>query len=455
MYSPSSQPQPQPQLQMDPCRYSPPHSLTKYQVEASNLQHLPSQGASSSLSSENGPRISFTHHQALSRQAEEHDLIKDAESRHDLEYDEDTPLVDWDKVLSWKSWMKMKYIPWYIAFIIISVAVVLMTLYHEEILEWLKPAATWMKDLPGGWTIPIGILFVISFPPLGGHEIIILLCGFVWGLWVGFGIVSAGTFLGEVGNFYAFRYCFQSRARKIEKKDLTYACLSHVIREGGFLIALVVRFSAIPGHFTTIVFSTCGMNIWIFSLAAALSLPKQLIIVYLGVILAQSGEKTSKSKWISRIVLVISFLVTILAAWWIWRKMKLARPAVIREWKEKERMNLVSIQPEAHPAFGSSVDSVDVMLSVAEEQEQDRYARYAQANRAQEAESRIQPGYNIEYIYPGELGKATQKPVPNKNLYSTGPHDLPVNASRVESNVPYSVGYSDPFQTGVGRDNRI
>ena len=52
-----------------------------------------------------------------------------------------------------------------------------------------------------GWLVPIAVLFVISFPPLFGHEIVAVLCGLVWGLWIGFGIVCAGTFLGEVGNF--------------------------------------------------------------------------------------------------------------------------------------------------------------------------------------------------------------------------------------------------------------
>lgn len=36
---------------------------------------------------------------------------------------------------------------------------------------------------------------------LFGHEIVAILCGLVWGLWIGFGIVAAGTFIGEVGNF--------------------------------------------------------------------------------------------------------------------------------------------------------------------------------------------------------------------------------------------------------------
>jgi len=36
---------------------------------------------------------------------------------------------------------------------------------------------------------------------LFGHEIVAILCGLVWGLWIGFAVVAAGTFLGEVGNF--------------------------------------------------------------------------------------------------------------------------------------------------------------------------------------------------------------------------------------------------------------
>jgi uncharacterized membrane protein YdjX (TVP38/TMEM64 family) len=50
-----------------------------------------------------------------------------------------------------------------------------------------------MKNLPGGWGIPIAVLVILNFPPLFGQEIVCLLCGLVWGLWWGFGIVAAGT----------------------------------------------------------------------------------------------------------------------------------------------------------------------------------------------------------------------------------------------------------------------
>lgn len=97
----------------------------------------------------------------------------------------------------------------------------------------------------------------MSFPPLFGGEVVCLLCGLVWGLWVGFAIVCAGTFLGEVsyvegtrsfgtankvdvmqkmGNFFLFKYTLRGYAAKLERKNLNYALMAHVIREGGFKV---------------------------------------------------------------------------------------------------------------------------------------------------------------------------------------------------------------------------
>ncbi|KZT51734.1 hypothetical protein CALCODRAFT_503146 [Calocera cornea HHB12733] len=259
----------------------------------------------------------------------------------EMEEEEDGgSLFDFKKMKSWRFWLRKEWIPWYIIGLLLVVLTALMTIYHKQIVQWLTPAATWMRDLPAGWVIPVVILFVISFPPLFGHEIVAVLCGVVWGLWIGFGIVALGTFLGEVGNFYAFKYCCHSRSEKHERSTPWYACLARVVREGGFKIALIARLSAIPGHFTTAVFATCGMSIWVFCLAAALSLPKQFVTVYLGYILQQSGEGNSEptsSKIISDVIVAISILITVFAAWYIWHKMQQVRPEVMREMRRQKR----------------------------------------------------------------------------------------------------------------------
>lgn len=45
---------------------------------------------------------------------------------------------------------------------------------------------------------------------------------------------------------------------------------------------------------TTAIFATCGMNVFVFLIAAILSSPKQFITVYLGVLLQESGTGMPK-----------------------------------------------------------------------------------------------------------------------------------------------------------------
>ncbi|KAJ7038592.1 snare associated Golgi protein-domain-containing protein, partial [Mycena alexandri] len=253
-------------------------------------------------------------------------------------------LFNWRQMMQWRFWARREWIKYYIILTVIAVLTSLITIFHTQIVDELTPVTKWLHGLKYGYLVPIGVLFVISFPPLFGHEIVAILCGLVWGLWIGFAIVSAGTFIGEVGNFYAFKYCCRARGEKMEKTQIPYACLARCVRTGGFKIALIARFSAIPGHFTTAVFSTCGMNIFTFSVAAILSLPKQLITVYLGVILEQSSEGVtdSKSRYISDGVLALTLLVTVLAMWYILHQMALVKPMVIYD-RRKARQNKIAL----------------------------------------------------------------------------------------------------------------
>lgn len=242
-----------------------------------------------------------------------------------------TGAIDWKSLTDWRFWIRKEWLWYYIILIIILVVTILITVFHTQIVHWLTPTAQKIYNLPGGWAIPIAVLFILSFPPLFGHEIVAILCGVVWGLWIGFAIVVAGTFIGEVGNFYAFKACCRSRGEKLERTKISYACLAKVVREGGFKIALIARLSAIPGHFTTAIFSTCGMGIIVFSLAALLSMPKQFITVYIGVVFEQSGTgtTTTKNKIISDVVIAITIIITVLAMWYILHAMNKVKPEII------------------------------------------------------------------------------------------------------------------------------
>lgn len=145
----------------------------------------------------------------------------------------------------WRSWIKWGYWYYYLLFIAVIAAVVVFVILHRRIIDWLTPVSIKINSVVWGWIIPVAILFIISFPPLFGHEIIGVLCGIVYPFWIAFGIVALGTLLGEWGNFWAFGACLQKTAEKYERKSLNYACMAHIVREGGLFTVLVARLSAI------------------------------------------------------------------------------------------------------------------------------------------------------------------------------------------------------------------
>lgn len=219
-----------------------------------------------------------------------------------------------------------------------------MSIFHTQLIHWLRPISLKVRTVLWGWIIPVLVLFALSFPPLFGGEIIAVLCGIVYGVWVGFGIVALGTFLGELGNFYLFRYLLQKPADKIERKSLMYACFAEIIRNGNFFLALATRLSAIPSHITTAVFATVGMGFWTFVFAAIFSLPKYLAVVYLGVALdggTAGGQNSKSSRAVQISVVVFIAAVTVGIAGYLWYKMDRVRVSVQARLKKERFERLI------------------------------------------------------------------------------------------------------------------
>ncbi|KAJ7700370.1 hypothetical protein B0H17DRAFT_1047094 [Mycena rosella] len=217
----------------------------------------------------------------------------------------------------------------YLIIAVILTIIILISVYNQKIVTALTPMTNWLHDHKFGFLIPIAILIVLSFPPLFGHEIIALLVGVAWDLPVAFVIIAVGTILGEIANYFTFKYACTARSEKLEAKELSYGLLAHVVRQGGFLMVLIIRFSAIPPHLATTVFATVGISFWTFLAAALLSLPKQLTSVYVGYGFKPSQKDNKTTNTVEKIVLVAGILVTIAAYVWVNRQMQAAKPDFI------------------------------------------------------------------------------------------------------------------------------
>lgn len=107
---------------------------------------------------------------------------------------------------------------------------------------------------------------------------------------------------------------------RYEKRNKLYASLTQLIREKSFTFVLILRFSAIPGHIVTAVSASAGANLLSYSAAAFLTLPKQLILVYLG---TSFGTHSKKDTIISWLATAATFIGTLIAAGYIYYQMRI------------------------------------------------------------------------------------------------------------------------------------
>jgi uncharacterized membrane protein len=128
--------------------------------------------------------------------------------------------------------------------------------------------------------------------------------------------------------------------------------MARLTRDGGFLIVLVIRLSAIPAHFSTAVFSTCDVKFWYFVVATLLSLPKQIFLVYLGVLLVQENNDDV----IKMVMFGAVFVVTVAMGVWIWIKMAKIKKVLLEE-QEARRVKKAETESQAQAMSMSGMKS--------------------------------------------------------------------------------------------------
>jgi len=83
---------------------------------------------------------------------------------------------------------------------------------------------------------------------------------------------------------------------------------------------------------STAVFSTCGVKFWHFVVSTFLSLPKQLIVVYMGVLIAgQQSDRVAKV-----LVFLIGGGVTALISWYTFRKLGFYKKILLEEQEQRK-----------------------------------------------------------------------------------------------------------------------
>jgi len=162
-------------------------------------------------------------------------------------------------------------------------------------------------------------------------------------------------------------------------------------------IVLVIRFSVIPSHFSTAVFSTCDVQFWHFALSTFLTLPKQIILVYFGVLLVQKQDDSV----VKTIIFAVAFAITVALGGYIWWKMRRIRGILLEEQAERRQnreMNVLHKANSATAAADAAAGSVDAETATG-----------STVSLVRRAES---PGVSDDAAAGRDLGDGSRRPDP-------------------------------------------
>ncbi|KTW31921.1 uncharacterized protein T551_01182 [Pneumocystis jirovecii RU7] len=195
-----------------------------------------------------------------------------------------------------------------IFFLMGPMAMVLMNIHHQKIVDLLAPTADRIQKINGGFLIFAIILIFCSFPPMFGREIATILIGFVYG-YVGFIIVLISFIIGETLVFLSFRHFCHAQAIQFRNKyRSSYGVFVKIIEEKKISMMFLISLSAIPSHFSTPLFATINsISYYSWLLVAIPCSVKHVIPVYVGILFRRNQTSIA-----STIILIFSIIITVI-----------------------------------------------------------------------------------------------------------------------------------------------
>lgn len=225
-----------------------------------------------------------------------------------------------------------------LAGLISLVLTIIILIYNERIFAWLAPIAQKWRDMPGGWLILWGLIFLVSFPPLIGYSTLLSLSGFVYDFPGGWPIVASATLVGSAVGFVVSRYIIQGYVHRLMENDKRFAALALTIKHDGLKLLIMIRLCPLPYSLSNGALSTIPtVSLSHFALATAIVSPKLLVHVFVGAQLGRlaehGGEMDAKTKAVSYLSIILGSVLGVATGWIIWRQTSKRA----RELEERER----------------------------------------------------------------------------------------------------------------------
>ncbi len=152
------------------------------------------------------------------------------------------------------------------------------------LLEWARAAIDWSRTNPGTSWLAFIAAYLVAGIIMTPTWILTVAAGYIFGWWLGVGIVFVGAMLGSIAAFLVGR----GLAREIVQAKVAsvprFAALDRAIEGQGFNIVLLARLSLVlPYNLLNYVFGVTAVSFRNYAIATAIGMtPMVLLYVFLG-----------------------------------------------------------------------------------------------------------------------------------------------------------------------------
>jgi uncharacterized membrane protein YdjX (TVP38/TMEM64 family) len=185
---------------------------------------------------------------------------------------------------------------------------ILFLIYHEYLLQLIVKYSEEWEPIPWVPLVLMGLLFIISFPPVIGFSFVNTVVGAVYGItFKGWFIIAFSSITGSVAAFVLFRYALKSKAQVLIHANPKLLAFSSVLQDhNSFWLLALIRVCPFP-------YSLCngalaaipGVTVLNFFLGSFISSPKLVMYLFVGQKVKDIGKATDT---LSRVVDILSII---------------------------------------------------------------------------------------------------------------------------------------------------
>lgn len=191
----------------------------------------------------------------------------------------------------------------------------------EQLMSGIKE---WIDGLGYWGPLALGALYILATVLFIPGTILSLAAGGLFGLWLGFAIISLASTIGAAAAFLIARYLARKRVAKMVKNNRHLDALDRAIGEGGWKVVGLLRLSpAIPFNVQNYLYGVTSIEFWPCVLTSWVAMmPGTFLYIYIGHVSgAALGQQRQRStaEWV---MLGVGLLATIAVTVYVTRLAK-------------------------------------------------------------------------------------------------------------------------------------